>query len=895
MAYFQRCLSAARESVPRRKSGRGSMFQPFWRPGSGQYGKTLGTVNRQTLDSIQELVLTHLGHLREKHGEELAIQVVYEDQERNDFNSLFSLLSDETSYLSKYRNVYPMATNIEFLKQCVPDGTCDVIYSSNATHLLKNPASKFKDAVFHFSPFVTDDELRHFRREAAIQWEKFLVLRARELKPGGLLVVISNIAHEDYRDLVLNSDVREGLSDVTKKTPIPLFSFLMDVERVWKDLRDSNSITEEEFTNLSSLVTFPTPREITAPFEEVTSPVRDAGLSLVYHDQQYIPDLFKAAFDTKSKQGVVEDTAAFADSMVTIGRVTFAGLIHDNLSDMRSDEEKTAIVEKYFDTVRQRLLHVDPECYNNDEIYSRLYIPRARPKQNRKVLKPRPASLFTVTCKINVGDKTRAVSYRPGASGAPCSNVLPGLYKQSRGVDVTKLDLMPLDSLHMDDGYKSPVIELTCSKGKTRTSGGVKYELPDQVWVVSDESSGSLTHGAEVMKTSSEARKVFSVDAGVDVQTKKFGFSASISYSKAQSTLLKNERKVEFVSHAVSSWRVDLQHKDMLSLGESAQRVMNGLPAQYTANPKAYEEFVRQFGTHYVASGKSGGVMMMMLETRNDYFEYYGGVVRELESKGLSAWQPTIMTRPWLFPISLRRISSLVRDATKRASLDQAISDHVMRVYLTVELRRVLQTLPSEMRWRGEVTSLNNKINSMSALYPLNEGHVESLGNEVMRTYTKLFLEYDNARTPLTRANKIMGPVNFECPAGKSITEVQSWHSDWHDDRTWAFRCSYLPNLYTLGNCYWTGDLYNLKRGDQDWTFSCRGNSVIKGWKSQHHDWWDTRLHQLKCCQVLDAPRSFQCSMTGWKNPIMGDMKVVATASQKVIRGLKGHHSDWHE
>ena len=33
------------------------------------------------------------GHLRKIHGEGLSIQVIYEDQEKNDFNSLFNRLS----------------------------------------------------------------------------------------------------------------------------------------------------------------------------------------------------------------------------------------------------------------------------------------------------------------------------------------------------------------------------------------------------------------------------------------------------------------------------------------------------------------------------------------------------------------------------------------------------------------------------------------------------------------------------------------------------------------------------------------------------------------------------------------------------------------------------------
>nr|KAG5689848.1 hypothetical protein BaRGS_012198 [Batillaria attramentaria] len=65
-------------------------------------------------------------------------------------------------------------------------------------------------------------------------------------------------------------------------------------------------------------------------------------------------------------------------------------------------------------------------------------------------------------------------------------------------------------------------------------------------------------------------------------------------------------------------------------------------------------------------------------------------------------------------------------------------------------------------------------------------------------------------------ANDIMKPVNFECPDGESITAIQSWHSDWHDDRQWAFGCSKFPEPATVSNCKWTGDSINVAASDQN-------------------------------------------------------------------------------
>nr|KAG5687802.1 hypothetical protein BaRGS_017280 [Batillaria attramentaria] len=133
--------------------------------------------------------------------------------------------------------------------------------------------------------------------------------------------------------------------------------------------------------------------------------------------------------------------------------------------------------------------------------------------------------------------------------------------------------------------------------------------------------SGSVAASALVLKTSNEVRKSFSVNAGVDVTTAKFGFSSSFSYSKAQTTLLKNERKVSTVSAAFSSRRVDLVPENELVLDQRAQAAINALPARFADDRAAYENFFRQYGTHYIQEAKFGGIMSIYMETESQYFE----------------------------------------------------------------------------------------------------------------------------------------------------------------------------------------------------------------------------------------------------------------------------------
>ncbi|PVD22303.1 hypothetical protein C0Q70_18112 [Pomacea canaliculata] len=97
----------------------------------GDYGTCDGTVSLRLIHKV-------IDHLRNKHGPDLKIQVLYEDHASNDYNSLFKTIYGQTSYMTKFTNVFPLVCGTNFYKQCVPDNTCDIIMSSFATVYLSN-------------------------------------------------------------------------------------------------------------------------------------------------------------------------------------------------------------------------------------------------------------------------------------------------------------------------------------------------------------------------------------------------------------------------------------------------------------------------------------------------------------------------------------------------------------------------------------------------------------------------------------------------------------------------------------------------------------------------------------------------------------------------------------
>lgn len=68
---------------------------------------------------------------------------------------------------------------------------------------------------------------------------------------------------------------------------------------------------------------------------------------------------------------------------------------------------------------------------------------------------------------------------------AECSNPPPGVSTMVRGVDITKLDIVPLQIIG-SNGFMSPVLNFTCGGGRKWTNpAGVEYQLPDQVSLLS--------------------------------------------------------------------------------------------------------------------------------------------------------------------------------------------------------------------------------------------------------------------------------------------------------------------------------------------------------------------------------------------------------------------------
>ncbi|VDI18488.1 Hypothetical predicted protein [Mytilus galloprovincialis] len=308
----------------------------------------------------------------------------------------------------------------------------------------------------------------------------------------------------------------------------------------------------------------------------------------------------------------------------------------------------------------------------------------------------------------------------------PCTNVPPFLYRLRDGVDLTKLDLLPLD-VSGNDGFRYPVIDFTCNHQKRKELNGKTYNIPDQIWNIVNIPNGLLDTYVEIHKNSHSFKK--SMSARVDVGLFKGLFSSSVTYTKMQQYFQKASKYVEDLTSQTAGYKINMIPEWGLEFGRVAKMYIDRLLPE-TLNDKSikkYMKFIDTFGTHYFNHGRFGGILRLLLATDASYFEkktekritleakslfkkilkiggksttstkiidtkftnstrnhvrYYGGKTNLLAAGGISTWIPTVLDNPWLYGGGMREISDLIVNDNKRQSMKRAVQIYTDKAYL---------------------------------------------------------------------------------------------------------------------------------------------------------------------------------------------------------------------
>jgi hypothetical protein len=261
--------------------------------------------------------------LRQRCTPNRAISVFHVDQPSNDFNALFEVLhADADRYVLDDPNVFPAAIGRSFYENVLPPGSVHLGWSSYAAVWLSHIPTLIPG---HFISFRSTDSVRgEFQRQGAKDWETFLALRARELRPGARLVVVLPALADD------------GVSG---------FENVMDqANAVLEEMVTAQAITSEERARMV-LGAFPRRnRDLLAPF------AREAHFHLLTVEDIQIFDLPDAAWADYEQDG---NKDAFATKHARFFRSVFMPSLASALDRVRAGEAEALRV--FADDLETRL------------------------------------------------------------------------------------------------------------------------------------------------------------------------------------------------------------------------------------------------------------------------------------------------------------------------------------------------------------------------------------------------------------------------------------------------------------------------------------------------------------------------------------------------------------
>lgn len=287
---------------------------------------------------------------KQERSNNVDVKVIYNDQPTNNFTEI---LSQDNGFVSEEHrhNVAIMCCGRSFFQPCLPALSLDIGISTTALHWLsKRPCTLESSVAVIYNS--TDEERAAFSEAAAKDYRQFLLHRARELRPGGHLVV--------------SLWVQPATGSLSFK-PQPLtspgqgISFAQILTEVMATMLEDGIITKDEQRSVSFPFYERTEEELREPFQD-GSPVRVAGLQLISVDiQAHDCPMFKEwEVNTCEDAALAAETHAHAYTDDLKIR-SYTGLVK-MLSPSRGEKERIEIADTVFSRVHDKVLE-DPGLY----------------------------------------------------------------------------------------------------------------------------------------------------------------------------------------------------------------------------------------------------------------------------------------------------------------------------------------------------------------------------------------------------------------------------------------------------------------------------------------------------------------------------------------------------
>ena len=277
-------------------------------------------------------------HCRQLNNQD--IQIVYADQPRNDFNALVSILHGMTqfdSYLQEKPNVHALESGSSFYQPILPAASLHLGFSATAMHWLRRAPVDISNHVHMVG--ATGDELKAFEQQAREDWSSILLHRARELKPGGRLVLVNFCRDEQGRYLGNTGGV----------------NMFDNFNANWQAFLTDGDISEKEYQSMTLPQYYNTVEEFGAPLTDTKSDVYKAGLRLESIETAVVPCPFAVDFTEHGDAG--RFAKAYIPTIRSWNESVFAGA----LSKQRPEQQRKELVEAYYQRYHDQVVQKPEE------------------------------------------------------------------------------------------------------------------------------------------------------------------------------------------------------------------------------------------------------------------------------------------------------------------------------------------------------------------------------------------------------------------------------------------------------------------------------------------------------------------------------------------------------